>query len=36
LSVFLRFRNERKKLEKIRNEFESQLSNSGKKGNGKN
>jgi hypothetical protein len=36
LSVFLRFRNQRKQLEKIRNEFESQMSNSGKKGNGKN
>ncbi|WP_407283043.1 DUF5803 family protein [Methanolobus sp. WCC1] len=36
LSVFLRFRNERKKLEKIRNEFESQLSNPKKKGNDKN
>ncbi|WMW23969.1 hypothetical protein RE474_07615 [Methanolobus sediminis] len=35
LSVYLRFRNERKKLEKIRNEFESQLY-SKKKGNGKN
>ena len=36
LSVFFRFRKERKRLEKIRNEFESQLSNSKKKGNGKN
>ncbi|MBP1907850.1 DUF5803 family protein [Methanolobus bombayensis] len=35
-TIFFRYRNERKKLEKIRGEFESQLSNSGKKGNDKN